>query len=668
MALYNKEKASFEANKKKFKELLSEIEMTEDEVWAHCKAEYQLWYNFVNMRRIKFRDRRRLYNEVLKDPDKVSTNDIYAVMQTLLAIYYMDDLMVNFLPRNPWYDEMADNIQNLAKFDYDEMDMNTLTYRTQRDRLFYGVGIRQLMWYDEQRQVPMWDVKDPLTWIPDPAGSHSTDRFRFMGFESKGREEDLTPELGYFDIEKTQIGFNPESQLTDIAESQPRALNIMPEWIENGYRAIYYHFTTIKGIKYLVVMWYPTAGIIKMEKIMAMSKAEKKNPKLIKFPVVLNYYDPLRWDPFGTSIPDLIEDKQRARSRNFNLNLIKSTYEALGGITLYNPYAVRNANDLETPTVGKKYIPVNPEFSWWRIDNIIYDTNNANKINPDSTASIEALRQEEYNSTNIDTTQMGIQWDTSQTATANQNIQLNANVKFLLKNKINAWGEKDFWTLWYKCYRVAFSGADEKFIRLNSNRAIKTATLKRNDFITEYDPSVQIVSKSEHLQQQREDKANFMAFAPMLLQDPNIPKLSRTYILRKICKLNWADRDEILEEVPPYLEELKAKDGAILIDMGRAPAKITNMNEDHMTYLMIYSWCEDSDVKSEAISKRRAALMKQMEEQQKQQQAPQQQPGQQSNPNIMTNQMSNNSSAMLSNNMMQSQNSVAKNPSQQSLG
>ena len=75
----------------------------------------------------------------------------------------------------------------------------------------------------------MWDVKDPLTWIPDPAGSHSTDRFRFMGFESKGREEDLTPELGYFDIEKTQIGFNPESQLTDIAESQPRALNIMPE-------------------------------------------------------------------------------------------------------------------------------------------------------------------------------------------------------------------------------------------------------------------------------------------------------------------------------------------------------------------------------------------------------------------------------------------------------
>jgi len=59
----------------------------------------------------------------------------------------------------------------------------------------------------------------------------------------------------------------------------------------------------------------------------------------------------------------LIEDKQRARSKNFNLNIIKATYEALGGITLYNPFAVRNATDLETPTVGKKYEPVNPEFS-----------------------------------------------------------------------------------------------------------------------------------------------------------------------------------------------------------------------------------------------------------------------------------------------------------------
>lgn len=86
---------------------------------------------------MRLRERRRLYNEVLKDPEKISTNDIYAVMQTLLALYYIDELSVNFMPRNPRYDEMAENIQNLAKFDYTEMDVESLSYRVQRDRLFY---------------------------------------------------------------------------------------------------------------------------------------------------------------------------------------------------------------------------------------------------------------------------------------------------------------------------------------------------------------------------------------------------------------------------------------------------------------------------------------------------------------------------------------------------
>ena len=94
---------------------------------------------------------------------------------------------------------------------------------------------------------------------------------------------------------------------------------------------------------------------------------------------------------------------------------------------------------METPTVGKKYVPVNPEFSGGRIDNIVFDTNLVNKTNPDSVNSINALRQEEFYSTSIDSTQMGMQGGNSELATVNQNVQMNANVKYLLKNMINAW-------------------------------------------------------------------------------------------------------------------------------------------------------------------------------------------------------------------------------------
>jgi hypothetical protein len=100
-----------------------------------------------------------------------------------------------------------------------------------------------------------------------------------------------------------------------------------------------------------------------------------------------------------------------------------------------------------------------------------------------------------------------------------------------------------------------------------------------------------------------------MAVVPMFLQDPETPKLSRTYMKRKILKINWHDRDEILEEVPPYYEELMAKQWAELLDNNIDAPKITNLNEDHMTYLTIYQWCEDTDAKFKAIEIRKKALL-----------------------------------------------------------
>lgn len=105
----------------------------------------------------------------------------------------------------------------------------------------------------------------------------------------------------------------------------------------------------------------------------------------------------------------------------------------------------------------------------------------------------------------------------------------------------------------------------------------------------EKDPRIELVTKSEKLAKDKEDKMNFMAFAPQLLADPETPKLSRIYIKRKMLKMNGQDRDEILEEVPPYYEELCAKERATLINNNELPPKIDNLNEDHMTYLMIYN-------------------------------------------------------------------------------
>lgn len=648
------DKAKYRQNKVDFLALLKEIWMSDMDVVAHCRTEYTLWYNYVVTRRIKFRERRRLYNEQLKDTEKISMNDIYSVMQTALALYYTDELTVNFVPRSIWYDETAENLQNLAKFDYDEMGLDTLNYQVQRDRLFYWVWIRQLVGWDSIRKVPVWDVKDPLTMIPDPRWYWDISRFRFIWFESQMTKEQMTPEKWYFDVDFVWKTLDAETQTTLVAESQPRALNESPDTTDNWYCSVYHHYTILKGKKYLVTLINQRQNIVRFEEVMPMGTEEKKNPSLVQFPIILNYYDPIRNDPFGVSIPDLIEDKQRARSVIANLNLIKAKYEALWWIKLYNPYAVRNAADLEQPTVWAKYIPVNPEFSWGRIDNIIYDTNNTNNIKQDSMIFPSTLLQEEYMSTSIDTQQQWlVGWGKTMTKWENQSIQLNANMKFLLKSKINMWWERAFWLLWYQSYKNFFSQADEKFIRLNNGWWIKWATLKKRDFITSKDPEITIVSRMEKKSQDQVDYTNLMVIAPMYMQDPDTPKITKAFIKRKILSLSWVDRDEIMIMVPPSVEELQAKQRAILLDQDEDAPKIQDMNEDHQTYIIVYQWCEDTDAKWKAIQKRKEAIIMAQKQQAMQ---PQMMPWQERQSNIMQNQLWNSFSSMLANNSLQKMN------------
>jgi hypothetical protein len=86
---------------------------------------------------MRFRERLRLYSEQNKSHDKISINSIYNVIQTLIALYYTDEISISFAPRSIWYDEFADNLENLAKFDNDEMNMAVINYIIQWDRLFF---------------------------------------------------------------------------------------------------------------------------------------------------------------------------------------------------------------------------------------------------------------------------------------------------------------------------------------------------------------------------------------------------------------------------------------------------------------------------------------------------------------------------------------------------
>jgi hypothetical protein len=54
-----------------------------------------------------------------------------------MSVYYSDKMVVNFAPRKINLIEKAAQINRLAEFDYDEMELDKLDYQWNFDRFFH---------------------------------------------------------------------------------------------------------------------------------------------------------------------------------------------------------------------------------------------------------------------------------------------------------------------------------------------------------------------------------------------------------------------------------------------------------------------------------------------------------------------------------------------------
>lgn len=70
------------------------------------------------------------------------------------------------------------------------------------------------------------------------------------------------------------------------------------------------------------------------------------------------FFSPQRNNPYGMSIPDLSEDKQRKISKLLNLAVARATRSSLGPDRLYAKDLINNRNDLVNLTPEPKLIGI----------------------------------------------------------------------------------------------------------------------------------------------------------------------------------------------------------------------------------------------------------------------------------------------------------------------
>lgn len=172
---------------------------TYDRILSKVMKELQDSYNYTELKRQKKRDQLKLYVNQDKEPERISDNSLYSAMQSWMATTTSDQKSVAWLGRD-WMDEnIAENLNHLSKFDWEEMDMPEHEIKRRWNEGMFGLSILQKKGWKHNR--PVWEVRDPLAWLPDKKGWLRSRNFSYMYFDIDAPVHTLKEEDGYFNLD-----------------------------------------------------------------------------------------------------------------------------------------------------------------------------------------------------------------------------------------------------------------------------------------------------------------------------------------------------------------------------------------------------------------------------------------------------------------------------------
>lgn len=595
---------------------LSDMQITA--LMDKCAGEFSESYQAFNALKLRFNDRKDLIAKIDKAETELTDNTIAGLRRTYLALYYTDQMKVQVVGTNPYTRETWEDWTNMFESDYNNCNMDVRDYIVQTNRFDYWVGIRFVHWWNEKTNTPIYTVESPISRRPDPSWRLTPENFSYMAFERTANLQRVKEVLrGYVAqdvLDTLSPSISPTEQQKEQAEKNHRL-------IQNAGGTKYditliYHLTMrdIDGSGEEVpiqVCLTNDKTFLYAKKIGALIDAMKStNPQFqsLRRPVALNYFEPEEGNPFGISLFDYAEDPQKFKTLFFNLMKIKAVKQAMWGTMVIDKLAYKaNKAILESKKVWMKILPVDSDPSRW--------VQGMASFLPE-----DQLSQDVYNFPQIIDAKLQdnlwlsdqVRWlDDGKVKTKAEviNTQQNANINLLLWNKINAWGERNFRSLFYVFYKHYRDSTSKKLVTINKGIMNTSIYYTRKDMIDYVDPMINVMNKSSI------DQINTKALESLQLtfmqdvQDPAMPEISKRYLKRKMKRLiGWLSRHELDIIYPPSVEEMQAKQDILLLNRN-IPVKIRSMDENHIDYIIIYQMALPTPATVSAIEMRKKAYI-----------------------------------------------------------
>ena len=577
------------------------------EFLVQIQKEIQISKSFTSAKREILRDNVSKYIDQTVDDEKVPMNIAFASINLDIAVDMMDTKTPIFSPRWVGDDEIAENLTDVAQFDYKEMGMDKIAYQVALDRRMTWVGIIAKTGWDEMGTHPTIGIKDPMAWLPDPFFDNTTDA-RFHYFEELIPKECLSEEYG-FSEEAEEMGWTMSPLLSQNQSARNRKTGYNNTPTDKTMVSVINGYSYFDDVLYMVTLSEDGSQMLRCVEVKPVFKKEKLEYVPMSAVVNTKWYSPKRGDPFGTSMLELIGPKQSALSQLINLRLINAKFSTLGQMYLYDINTVQNANEIARPSTNPKIIWVDGKNN--PISQAVYPVPR-NNILEDSFRVSQEIMEAMQMETGINNNQLGVQWDGTQTLGEVKKIQENANIRFGLTTLHQELADEQFWRdIWYRSYKEFFSKTDKKFIRIASSIDwTRVLELTQSDFLTFEDPQVIIESKKKFESERARIAASLDARLAVMEANPNSHKISLNYIRRKILKLQGMTRADIQVMCPYEPDEMDARNIVKLLNENdMKAATIRDINQDHMTYLVVFQSAMDTEAKQIAIEMRKQAYI-----------------------------------------------------------
>jgi len=220
--------------------------------------------------------------------------------------------------------------------------------------------------------------------------------------------------------------------------------------------------------------------------------------------------------------------------------------------------------------------------------------NHEKDYNDNGTFNIKDLLDSEIRlSTGADVMQAGVLSTKMRTLGEVQNVQSNANLRYQLHSHIASWGEEDFWRYWYREYKLNFSSADKKLIRVALPTGYVHAEFVKKDIVGQEDPDIIIRSKLEAEMERQKKLMTHLQAMPMILENPAIPQSAKLETQRTALRLSGRNKEEIDMLIPPTPDELDAENENKILAMDKV-VEIED-TDDHMSHITIHRRNENTN-------------------------------------------------------------------------